>query len=164
MTKILKKQIIILVVIITALLSCLGVALTSAKYYTGFTGSATMQVASFGITVTGELKDFAFTDENKSIDFEFEVQSASEVAISYDVVITLPTGKALPSGVTFSIGNKSAQPDSTGLIYTIANVGELAGKGEKNTHIFTASATEFGTEIALSGIKIDVVATQKSPN
>ncbi len=163
MLKMLKKRTLSLVIIIMALLSCLAIGLTGAKYLSQFKGTATMQTAKFDVSVVGEPTNFVLSQQNDTASFNFTVKSASEVQVSYDVVITLPEALISADIVTFKIGENVASPDSTGLVYTIANVGSFTANGGSNDHALTVTANDFTYEINLIGIKIEVVATQVQP-
>ncbi len=168
MPKFIKKQTVILVVLITALLSCLGVALTSAKYSSQISGTATVQTAKFDVFVSGEPTNFSLNAYNDTGYFEFKVISNSEVALSYEVVLTLPTDVTLPDGVSFTltVGETTLTPTSNANVYTFSNASVLAFSASGGTieHTLTVKSNNFTSDVNIQGIKIDVVATQTQPN
>ncbi len=170
MSKMLKERILILVVVITALLSCLAIGLTSAKYYSEITGTATIQTASFNVSVDGNPTDFSLSEENATASFDFSVESTSQVAVAYDVVITLPETLSTVGLITFSVNLKNTEEQAktvntniSDLVYTIVGAGSFTANGGTNEHTLTVTANDFSNDIDLTDIQIQVVATQVKP-
>ena len=119
-----------------------------ARYTTSASGSDSARVARFEITGGGNWTDSTenidldlnFFDPNKtSASLNFTISSASEVAVKYDVVITMPT---LPNDCDYSwleikLGDKS--PSVNGNVYTFSGVGTFAPNysGAPSEHTLT---------------------------
>lgn len=114
-------------------------------YLSSADGSDAARVAAGGITVnytgntTIELNQPTDPDnQTETAEFSFSVSnSASEVAICYDLVLTLD--EQLPNGVTMTLDGKLCSGNSNNT-YTFFDVGEFeAGKTQTNTHTLTFS-------------------------
>ena len=120
-----------------------------ARYTTSASGSDSARVARFEITGGGNWTDSTenidldlnFFDPNKtSASLDFTISSASEVAVEYDVVITMPT---LPNECDYSwleIKLGEATPSSVnGNVYTFSGVGTFAPNysGAPSEHTLT---------------------------
>lgn len=130
-----------------------------ARYTTSASGSDSARVASFHIESDGN-----WTGSSESVDLElnffdpakltdslsFEISSASEVAVQYDVVITMPT---LPNECDYSwleIKLGEATPSSVnGNVYTFSGVGTFApnysGAPSEHTLTFAIKQEFLGT-------------------
>ncbi len=87
------------------LLSCMLFSGVWGRYFSQADGSDGGRVAKFDVSAafTGSIADFTLSEDAKTVSYPFSVTSNSEVAVSYDVVLTLPS--TLPSGISFSIGS-----------------------------------------------------------
>lgn len=120
-----------------------GVSL--ARYITTADGSDAARVASGLVTVsygenTTQMEMVRPPDDGVlTEDFKFTVSNnSSEVAIRYDVVVTLD--KALGEGVTMTLDEKKGTKTDEGKQYEFANVGTFAA-GENKTDTHTLSFT-----------------------
>lgn len=118
-----------------------------ARYTTSASGSDSARVARFEITGVdswtnqGEIDlDLNFFDPNKtSASLDFTISSASEVAVEYDVVITMPT---LSNDCDYSwleIKLDGKEPTAEGNVYTFSGVGTFAPNysGAPSEHTLT---------------------------
>lgn len=119
-----------------------------ARYTTSASGSDSARVARFEITGGGNWTDSTenidldlnFFDPNKtSASLDFTISSASEVAVKYDVVITMPT---LPNDCDYSwleIKLDGKEPTAEGNVYTFSGVGTFAPNysGAPSEHTLT---------------------------
>lgn len=125
-----------------------GVSL--ARYITTADGSDAARVASGLVTVDYEENTTQmemvrpWDDGVLTEDFKFTVSNnSSEVAIRYDVVVTLD--KALGEGVTMTLDEKKGTKTDEGKQYEFANVGTFAaGVDQTNTHTLSF-AGDFNT-------------------
>ena len=130
-----------------------------ARYTTSASGSDSARVARFEITGGGNWTDSTenidldlnFFDPNKtSASLTFEITSGSEVAVKYDVVITMPDQ---PDGYDYSwleIKLGEATPSSVnGNVYTFSGVGSFvpnySGDSHKHTLSFAIKQEFWGT-------------------
>ncbi len=165
MLKLFKMKTVILVVIITALLSCLAINLTSAKYYSEIIGSSSTQTAAFDVTArfTDSITDITLEegDTTSYKELNFMVNGNSDVKISYDVVITLTS--ALPSSVILTVDGQEYKSVSNNK-YTFAG-GEIAPNDTLDKpHKLKIEATVFTDTLQIEGISVSVIATQVQPN
>lgn len=115
-----------------------------ARYTTSASGEDGARVAKFQITnklnsidsqaVSVKLHFFDSTMLEDSL--PLQVSSGSEVAVKYDVVVTMPS---LPDGVDYSwleikLGEKT--PVANGTVFTFSDVGIFA-PNDSNTHEYT---------------------------
>ncbi len=125
-----------------------------ARYTTSASGSDSARVARFEITGGGNWTDSTenidldlnFFDPNKtSASLDFTISSASEVAVEYDVVITMPTLSnnsdyqewlkiELKKGEDI-LETLTADDEST-VVFTFDNVGEFA-PNQSGAHAYT---------------------------
>ena len=139
-----------------------------AGYRTENSGDDSARVARFEVTaapVNGQSTEFKLNSTTKSGNYSFTVTNGSETAVSYDVVVTVPDGKSLPNGVTVSLKNGDAtvsgQVDTTGRVYTFPNAGTFeAASPAEQTLTLTFTAVTGASSGSVSGISVDVVATQ----
>ncbi len=133
-----------------------------AKFSATAFGEDSARVAKWDVSIefTGEKSDFALVnkDGQKTAEYTFAVTSKSEVALSYDVIITLP--EALPDTVTFKIEDATLTKSDADRVYTFTNVGSFAADGGTNSHTLEITSDFMHDSIALKGITVDVVATQ----
>ncbi len=139
-------------------LSCILFSSVWGKYFTQGEGSDGGRVARFDVSAsfTGASLDFMLSEDAGTATYPFSVTSNSEVAVAYDVVLTLPS--ALSGGVSFAIG--SVAPTANGLVYTFSNVGTIQAGGGTNTHELVITATDFSEDATISGVQVEIVATQ----
>lgn len=112
-----------------------------ARYTTTASGSDSARVAKFDVTnsITQSVDlELDFFDAKKlSTSLSVAVASGSEVAVTYDVVVTLPTGIDL-SWLEIKLGEKS--PTVSGNTYTFSEVGKFAPNSNvTHTHTLTFS-------------------------
>ena len=139
-----------------------------AGYKTENSGDDSARVARFEVTaapVNGQSTEFTLNSTTKSGNYRFTVTNGSETAVSYDVVVTVPDGKSLPNGVTVSLKNGdkpvSGQVGTTGRVYTFSNAGKFeAASPAEQTLTLTFTAVTGASSGSVSGISVDVVATQ----
>lgn len=118
---------------------------TFSRYISGAQGQEKGQVAA-GVVVVSHDPDATSivikrpsNDGIKSESFSFTVSnqgtgSPSEVAIKYDIVVTLK--ESLPDGVSMKLDGKEVSPD--GLTYTFSNAGTFeANNADIHSHILT---------------------------
>lgn len=121
-----------------------GVSL--ARYITTADGSDAARVASGLVTVSYDEHNTSFLmdapsnySELQKSEFTFEVSNGtSEVAIQYDVVVTL--NEPLVDGVAMTLDEKKGTETDEGKQYEFANVGTFAA-GENKTDTHTLSFT-----------------------
>lgn len=141
-----------------------------ARYITTADGSDATRVASGLVTVSYDEHNTSFLmdapsnySELQKSEFTFEVSNGtSEVAIRYDVVVTLD--KALGEGVTMTLDEESGAETDEGKQYEFANVGTFAaGVEQTNTHTLSFAGDfntiKLGTE-ALYNIQISIRSRQ----
>ncbi len=168
MTKRRSFRLITLAVVVAAFLTCALVGTTVAKFMSGYSVSAGASTAKFDISVSGEPEDLSLTREADEASFTFSVTSTSEVAVTYDVILTLP--EDLPSGVTLTltVGNQTIEPTVSGRSYTFRNADVLkfSASGGTNSHVLKvkAEAQAFSADVSMEDIGIRVEATQARPN
>ena len=97
-----------------------------ARYTTSAGGSDGARVAKFDVVNQISSKpvdvDLNFYDPNKLEDsFDFTVQSSSEVAVKYDVVVTVPAGQANYEWLVVTLDGKMPTSQS-GNAYTFSDV------------------------------------------
>lgn len=116
-----------------------------SRYISSANGSDSARVAAGGITVNYsdntniELVQPTDPDnQTETAEFSFTVSnSASEVAIRYDLVLTLD--QALPDGVTMALDGRPCSGNSNNT-YTFSKAGEFeAGETQTKTHTLTFS-------------------------
>lgn len=144
-----------------------------AGYKTENSGGDSARVARFEVTaapVEGQDTAFKLDAAHLSDSYSFTVTNGSgdnvtETAVSYDVVVKVPGG--MPSGVTVSLKNaagadvsrKTGETGSTE--YTFPNAGIFkAASAAEQTLTLTFTAGEGASSGSVSGISVDVVATQ----
>ena len=138
-----------------------------AGYKTESSGDDSARVARFEVTaapVEGQRTAFKLNSPTKSDSYSFTVTNNSETAVSYDVVVTVPNDQTMPGGVTVSLSNDgtavNGQKDPTGRVYTFhAGKFEAASTAPQNLTL-TFTAGEGASSGSVSGISVDVVATQ----
>lgn len=144
-----------------------------AGYKTESTGDDSARVARFNIEAAqadSQGTAFKLDATHLSDSYIFTVTNGSgenvtETAVSYDVVVTVPDGKSLPNGVTVSLSNGgktvSGQVGTTGRVYTFSNAGKFeAASPAEQTLTLTFTAVTGASSGSVSGISVDVVATQ----
>ncbi len=159
-----SRSIIFITIMITLLTCCVfGVF---ARYTTTISGTATLKVAKWDVSVefTGEKTDFTLIDKDgqETAEYIFTVTNNSDVALTYDVVLTLP--KKLPEGITLEIGDSLLTKTNNDLTYTFSNVGIVDVGGKPNNHTLKISSDFKHNSIKIEGIKVSVIATQVAPN
>ena len=138
-----------------------------AKYVTkGGDSSDTATVAAFSVDAAQVTDDPTYNLDSTTTtgDYKFTVTSNSEVAATYNIVVTLPEEM---DGVTMSLANATTgatvagTPSADGLTYTFENAGTFAAASaltHELTLTFTADAG--ATSGTYSGIKLEAVITQ----
>ncbi len=164
------KRIIPLCVLISAFIfTTLIFSTTYAKFITEKSLHGSVHVAKWDVTANSNATESpAFTlnnysESNKTADYIFSVNSSSEVAVSYDVVITLQ--QALTENcVSFIMedmdGKSVTATTEDGKIYTFSNIGTFTADGGTRTHALTIQANDFTNRVNRSGITVKVVARQ----
>ncbi len=140
-----------------------------ARYRSSVWSADRARVAKFDVSAVCTLEatdlEFALSSESPTASYPFSVTSESEVALSYDVVVTLPS--PLPSYISLTIpsadGETLTPTSSDGLRYTFSNVGSFTASGGTNTHTLTVCAANFDNDVSLSDVQVQVVATQTAP-
>lgn len=131
---------------------CTGV--TIAKYMTTTTNSAAARVAAFSVSASSDTPvdpQSAILDcaaQTPQISYNLTVSSESEVAVKYDVVITLSQPLV---GVSMTLDGKS--PTINGAVYTFRDVGQIAPAGGNNDHTLVLSAD---ADIILSDMETQI--------
>ena len=140
-----------------------------ARYSATATGSDSARVARFSITNTlttptqNTAVSLNFYDPEKLEDtITFEVSSSSEVAVKYDVVVTLPSGSDY-SWLSIALDNKTPIT-GTGItnVFTFSDVGTFApNETDKQVRTLTFSILESyqGNPGGLTDITGDVQIT-----
>ena len=145
-----------------------------AGYKTESSGENSAHVAQFNIEAAQAAEQtttaFTLTAENRTASYSFTVTNGSgdnvtETAVSYDVVVTVPDG--MPNGVDVSLKNAagsdvSRKTGETGnTMYTFPNAGIFkAASPAEQTLTLTFTAGDGASSGSVSGISVDVVATQ----
>lgn len=144
-----------------------------AGYKTEATAESSAHVARFNIEASQAAEQtttaFTLTAENNTASYSFTVANGSdknvtETAVSYDVVVKVPSG--MPGGVDVSLKNgdtavsrKTGENGSTEYTFPNAGTFEAASPDTQNlTLTFTAGTG--ASSGSVSGISVDVVATQ----
>ncbi len=153
------------------LLCCLVVITTSmtgniyAKFVASESAADSARVAKFDVSVSntyGETpSEIKLATGATTASYSFTVTSNSEVAVKYDVVVSW-TGE-WPTNVTLALDDGSAvQPTGTSHTFVDAGSFTVSDAGATNTkeHNLTLAATVFGEPVNLTGIQVDVVASQ----
>ena len=140
-----------------------------AKYVTkGGDSSDTATVAAFSVDAVQVTDDPTYNLDSTTTtgDYQFTVSSNSEVAATYNIVVTLTEGEVM-DGVTMSLVNTTTgatvagTPSADGLTYTFENAGTFAAASAQThglTLTFTAQAD--ATSGTYSNIKLEAVVTQ----
>ncbi len=114
-----------------------------ARYTAKGRGDDTARVAKFDVNVEGFSEDVTVdaSQGKTSGTYTFTVKNDSEVAITYDLVITFE--KALPAGVSVSLQGETGIPD--GNTVTFSKIASIAPStlGEEHTLIFTLNLDAF---------------------
>lgn len=118
-----------------------------SRYVSRASAGDAARVASGGITVTGAAAgtNLVLSNDQQSATYQFRVSNTtsgtqSEVAIRYDVVVTLD--EALPDGVTVQLDRES-RSSNNGTQYTFSNVGTFpAGSSPAQEHTLTFSCND----------------------
>ncbi len=144
----------ILVVIITALLSCLAIGLTSAKYHSEFTGAGSAQAAKWevkGKFVFPTSSEDKLSLSDRSQGYVIKVESNSDVDVEYDIVITF--SHILFKGVVIELIDtdtgdvKTLTSNGSQKTFTFSNVGILTStKSTANYEIFFFVASDASTD------------------
>ncbi len=154
--------------IFAAILSCYAISATAASYYSAKTGGSGVGIAKWDVSVEfmGE-NDFTLIDSEgkRTAEYFFSVTSKSEVALSYEIVLTMP--KAIPDGLSFIIkdindGDILPSISEDGLTYTFVNADDFrfSANGGKNEHTLEISTDFTHNSIALEDIEVRVIASQ----
>ncbi len=150
----------LLVYLLIAVTLTTGVSFS--RYTSTASGSANARVAKFEISThaaDGQRISLADGPDTASGSYVFTVSSASEVSVTYDVLVTLPS--ALPAGVTMTLDDKTATVSDDGLTYTFPGAGSFAPNPTgANTHTLTMTASDFSSATGLVGITVKIVASQ----
>jgi len=128
-------------------------AVSFAKFATSGAGGDSARVASFAVSAAGE-SDTALAMSFDSVTgtkqdsytitvYNYDASTTAEVAVRYDVVVTVDG--TLPAGVSFTVDGKNAS-SVNGSVYTFSGVGELAG-GSRNTASHTLTFTGDSSKI-----------------
>ena len=143
-----------------------------AKYVTkGGDSSDSATVAAFSVEAAQVTSDptYNLNSTTTTGDYQFTVSSNSEVAATYNIVVTLTEGEVM-DGVTMSLKNDTAgatfeqgTPATTadGVVYTFENAGTFAADSAQTqalTLTFTAQAD--ATSGTYPNIKLEAVVTQ----
>ncbi len=149
-------------IIASLLLSALLVADVLGRYMTKKEASEEAGVAAFRISTafTGDTSQFHLSaaENITTVDYTFSVSGECQVALRYDVILTMPI-RPLDS-MTFTLDGISPTVSGDGLTYTFRNVGEEAPGRFENPHILTVVVDLNDDSISLDGVKVNVVATQ----
>lgn len=142
-----------------------------SRYIFVATGKDSADTAVFAVSAepdSGQSSDITIESEDADLSqsFSFKVMNsgdgrASEVAIRYDVIVTLP--QALPSGVEMTLEGYGSLPLEDGNTYIYSDAGQFAaGKSEEHTHKlnFTVNPDEVTDSAKLQNITITVHAEQ----
>ncbi len=162
-----KKRVGLLAMVVAILLGSFAIGATAAKFLSEWKGAGSISVAQWDVTAkfTGESTDFILADREgeRTAEYPFTVTSKSQVALSYDVVITLPT--ALPNSaiIAFAIKDNDSKPKVSGNVYTFSDVGTFTAQGGTNEHILIITATDFWYAINQEGVEVEIVAEQVDP-
>lgn len=113
-----------------------------ARYYSGFTGNATANVAAFSVSCSSSDDNTTKTLEigsEETVTYSFTVTNTSDVTIQYTILI-----ENLPQGVNVISGNSGTF---------------ILKHGASQSHTLTFQATDAATEVTEQkvSIKIDVV-------
>ena len=140
-----------------------------AKYATSASSTDSARVAKFSVTAakasTQTSEELSLSTDSTTATYAFTVTNESEVVISYDVKLTVPSAM---TGVTPKLV-KADNTEVTGTTsdnktYTFSNAGTLAANaGSTNAANHTikfALDTSTAETATYTGIKLDVVATQ----
>jgi hypothetical protein len=160
----------LLVLAALALASVAGV--TQARYATSASGGDSARVAKWDVGAEpeeGQAGELELTpgDGDSQASYSFTVSNGGEVALTYDVVVTLP--KALPDGVTATLAKSGAATASktfssaNGTTLTLSGAGYLApGAGADSwTLSFAVDGSYSETvDVELDGVKVSVSAAQ----
>ncbi len=147
----------IMYLMIAALLTT-GVSFS--RYTTSVSGFCSARVARFDVTAS--FPDTAAIEMSEGTgtraEYSFEVTNNSEVAVSYDIKVSLP--KALPAGIKLSMDDISVMSDGSQNEFVFPG-GELGDNGGTRTHtlIITADYTAL-TETYYQKVSISITAVQ----
>ena len=120
-----------------------------------------MGVAQFDVNVTSSSSvniSLNPSGGKTSQTYQFTVTSASEVAVSYSVKLTLPSHTA--SGVSIAVGSQTKTLQSGVTEYIFSNVGTIAAGGGTQDEMVTFTCQSASKDINLSGIKLEVIVDQ----
>lgn len=149
-----------LVLICAVLVSVCMMGGLLARYTTTASGSDSARVAKFDITNSVDSQaadiDLHFYDFSKlSDEFAFSVVSESEVAVTYDVVVTMPAGMDYYTWLDLRLDGAEADRVEDN-VFTFSNVNVLApGNPSTGAHtlIFSIQPAHVGNPTTLSDVE-----------
>lgn len=159
-----KFQVILLrtvaALLVLVVLSTGMVAGRFARYTTTASSGDGAKVAKYHITVDSASDNAVTLAPDVPASYSFSVTSSSEVAVAYDLVITLP--KKLPDGISLSLtkGENTDVLTSGNGIYTVTDAGNFGAQGGTDTYTLTFTAEQPIGADKLEGIAIRVDARQ----
>lgn len=156
-------------VLLIAIMVSMSVSL--AKMLSTASGSDNARVAAFIVDANGQedtrlridIPDGILTQEYAiKVTNQNANGKTAEVALSYDVVLTLP--QALPAGVSLILDGTTGTPSGDSKTVTFENMGTfMPGTAETKTHTLTFTVTDadlITQNHQLLGISVDVRAEQ----
>jgi hypothetical protein len=157
---------------LAALATASVAGVTQARYLESASGGDSARVAKWDVGAEpeeGQSGDLELTpgDAGSPASYSFTVSNGGEVALAYDVVVTLP--KALPDGVTATLAKSGAATASktfssaNGTTLTLERAGSLAPGAQADSWTLSFAvgdgyADASGAE--LEGVKVSVSAAQ----
>lgn len=148
------------VLLVFVMLSTSLVAGRYARYSTTVTASDSARVAGYQISVSSSSGNDITLSTESPASYTFSVASASEVAVEYDLIITLP--KALPGGVSLSLtqGETGIALTPENNTYTATKAGTFSAQGGAHEYTLTFTATQPVGADTLESISVRVDARQ----
>lgn len=133
---------------------------TFSGYIAKTTGGDDARTAKYDVSVSSISGEALTLAPDTPASYTFSVTSSSEVAVEYDLVISLPN--ALPEGVVLSLkrGDTPVTVAVDGTVYTVLGAGEFTALGGTHTYTLTFTATQPIGADRVENISIRVDARQ----
>ncbi len=172
-----KKRIGLAAIVLTALLSCLAIGATGARYYSETKGTGSVGIAKFEIKlveVQNPTTEMSFNSSGECVTTEtlgytFSFTSSSDVALDYSVKFTFTT--PLPANVRLWIDDKEEDAISgngTDTVYTFSGFECAIGESTK-THTLSVAVDYVENDKLIdfttfnSSVSVDIIVEQKMP-
>ncbi len=149
-------------IISCVLLSAYLVSDVWGRYFSGTSGGDGARVARFDVSAEstmGDVIDLSFSENDPSVQYPYSITNNSEVAISYDIILTLPSVPDVPFNISFKVGDVSAEEieDNVYCLKKVETIPANSGKQERKLEITT---TNFDNGVDLKNIQVKIIISQ----